>query len=212
MRCILPLLALAACAPPPARSPAPGSSGSPATSPGQPLPPSDAADAVALVPHLAPGDPVVVAIRFPPDRAAATVESLEVSLARPDGTTQRAAPRPAGSPASAVDLTAGGGLDLSLAGRYRISLSGLAGGRRFRTGELEIEVVADGRLPLAEIERRARLELARRRPGVTPAPDAVVSEEPGGDRTVRFHTRDAVHVVRLTPAGAVRGVETGPAP
>ena len=165
-----------------------------------------------LVPHLAPGDPVIVALRFAAELGAAPrIESLEVALARPDGTTQQS---PARSPAAApllVDVTAGGALDLSLAGRYRLSLSGRIDGRRFTASEIEIEVMADGRLPLAEIERRARRELERRQPGAVATSTEVV-EGPGGDRAVRFAAGASAVVVRLTPAGAILAVETGPPP
>ena len=172
-----------------------------------------AADIQARVAHLAPGDPVSVAIRFSPEVGAVTrIESLEVALARPDGTTLRApATPPSGGSAAFIDLTAGGGLDLSLAGRYRLALSGVADGRLFTSRAIEIEVMGDGRLPLAEIERRARRELERRRPGVVPD-SAVVIEGPGGDREVRFAAGAAGYLVRLSPAGAVLAVETGPPP
>ena len=176
------------------------------------MPPAASADIRPLVPHLAPGDPVIVAIRFAPELGAARrIESLEVALARPDGTTQRSAPGPGGGAADFVDVTAGGGLDLSLAGRYRLSLAGLVDGRRFTAGEIEIEVMGDGRLPLAEIARRARRELERRQPGVVAASTHVV-EGPGGERAVRFAAGATVVVVRLTPAGAILAVETGPPP
>ena len=172
------------------------------------------ADIQARVAHLAPGDPVSVAIRFAPEVGAVRrIESLEVALARPDGTTQRAPATPpsAGGSSTVIDLTAGGGLDLSLAGRYRLALSGVADGRPFASRSIEIEVMGDGRLPLAEIERRARRELERRRPGVIPD-SAVVIEGPGGDREVRFAAGAAAALVRLSPAGTVLAVETGPPP
>lgn len=165
-----------------------------------------------MVAHLAPGDPVTVAIRFSRKVGkVARIDPLEVSLARPDGTTQRARAAVSFTPASNVffELPAAGRLDLSLAGRYRLSLAGVAHGataHRFASREIEIEVMGDGRLPLAEIERRARGELARRLPGAVPD-SAVVFEAWAGDRAVRFSVGDAIHFVRLTPAGGIRGVD-----
>ena len=173
------------------------------------------ADITALVPHLAPGDPVILAIGFAPGAGlVAGSESLEVAIARPDGTTQRAsaAPRSLEPAGFIVDVATGGAF--SLAGRYRLSVAGVAHGgvpRHFTSREIEIEVMGDGRLPLAEIERRARVELARRK-RVTAGPAAVVTEDPAGDRAVRLGAGDTVYVVRLTPAGALRGVETTRSP
>ena len=169
----------------------------------------------AHVPHVAPGDPVTVAVWFAADAGrVGRDESLEVAIARPDGTTARArAPaRGLGAAGFVVDIAPGELFDL--AGRYRVSVAGVAHGdppRRFTSREIEIEVMGDGRLPLAEIERRARVELARRQ-RVTAGPEAVVTEGPGGDREVRFAAGDAVYVVRLSPAGTVLAVETGPPP
>jgi hypothetical protein len=211
MRSILPFLALAACSPPPAARTGTTSPAEPGAAREQPAA-TATAELRPLVSHLAPGDPVIVAIHFAPELGTALrVESLEVALARPDGTTQRSAPGSSGGAPDFVDLTAGGGLDLSLAGRYRLSLSGLVGGRRFTAGEIEIEVMGDGRLPLAEIARRARRELERRQPGLVAASSQVV-EGPGGERAVRFAAGATLVVVRLTPAGAVLGVETGAPP
>ncbi len=173
--------------------------------------------------HLAPGDPVVVTLQLAPEAGAvARMGSFEVVLARPDGTTQRARAiftlTPDRSRSAVVELSPilwSTSLDLSLAGRYQVSLAGVAEGsapRRFTSRAIEIEVMGDGRLPLREIERRARVELTRRHPAVTPAPAAVVTEDPGGDRAVRLRAAGALYVVRLSPAGAVRGVETEPAP
>ena len=133
-----------------------------------------------------------------------------MALARPDGTTSRARTAASGADPVLVELPAG--LDLSLAGRYRVSLAGVAHGRaarRFATGAIEIEVMGDGRLPLGEIERRARRALEGR--GLAPGP-AVVSEAAGGEREVRFAAGGAVHVVRVTPAGAVRTIESARSP
>lgn len=167
-----------------------------------------------LVPHLAPGDPVILVIRFSPEVGAVTrIDPLEVSLARPDGTTQRthaAVDVTTDRSATVVlDLAAAGRLDLALAGQYRLSLAGVAhgaGAHRFASREMELEVMGDGRLPLAEIERRARGELARRHPRAAPD-SAVVVEGPAGDRAVRFSVGGAIYFVRLTPAGAIRGVD-----
>jgi hypothetical protein len=66
--------------------------------------------------------------------------------------------------------------------------------------------MGDGRPPLAEIERRARGEIARRQHGVTL--DAVlVVEGPDGMRAVLFAAGEAARIVRVTPAGAIRGVD-----
>ncbi|HEY8145350.1 MAG TPA: hypothetical protein VIG06_21860 [Kofleriaceae bacterium] len=220
MRCILPFLALAACSTQPAaRRPA----AAPAVPPTPTAPAPLAAELRAHVSHLAPGDPVVVVIQLAPEAGAvARIGSFEVTLARPDGTTQRARAifsltpdRSLGAVVELANIAWDTALDFSLAGRYQLSLAGIAEGsapRRFTSRAIEIEVMGDGRLPLREIERRARLELARRHPGVPPAPAAVVTEEPVGDRAVRFRAADALYVVRLSPAGAVRGVETEPAP
>src|SRR6187401_2076167 len=140
MRRILPLLALAACSTPARTGPSGAGGGDRAAAGAAAQPPADrtapmAARLRALIPHLAPGDPVTLAIRFGGEIGTVTrIDPLEVVLARPDGTTQRA--RAAVSlPASSVfELPAAGRFDLALAGRYRFSLTGVAHGdsaRRF---------------------------------------------------------------------------------
>lgn len=136
-----------------------------------------------------------------------------MSLARPDGITERSRAvvdvTTDQSGTLVLELAAAGRFDLSRAGRYLLSLSGVAHGaaaHRFASREIELEVMGDGRLPLAEIERRARGELARRRPGAVPEA-AIVFESSAGDRAVRFSVGGTIHFVRLTPAGAIRGVD-----
>lgn len=137
------------------------------------------------------------------------IDPLEVALARPDGTTQRARTAVSLSSPMSFELAATGRFDLTLAGLYRLSLAGIAHGdraHRFVSREVELEVMGDGRLPLVEIERRARAELSRRHPGLTP--DALlVVEFPDGVRSVRFTAGTDVRFVRLNPAGAVLPVD-----
>jgi hypothetical protein len=216
MRRILPLLALAACTPPPATGPSRSGRGDGAAGAGEARedPPAPAtAELAALVPHLAPGDPVTLAIRFSREvGTVARIDPLDAVLARPDGTTQRARIAVSFTPGSDVYFTvpAAAGLDLALAGRYQLSLAGVAhgaGADRFVTREIELEVMGDGRLPLADIERRARRELARRYPGVTPD-NVRVFEGPDGMRAVLFAAGDALRFVRVTPGGEVLPADT----
>lgn len=174
-----------------------------------------ATDVWPAISHLAPGDPVTLALWFHGRVGTVTrLDPLEVSLDRPDGTKQRARAAVAvtGDRWARVilPLAAVGRFDFSLAGRYRLSLGGVAhgtGAHRFASRDIELEVMGDGRLPLAEIERRARRELDRRQPGAVPD-SVVVIEGPSGDRAVRFALGAMVHFVRLTPAGAIRGVDS----
>jgi len=183
-------------------TPAPGSAGG---AQGDPAPPA-AVNLCARVPHLAPGDPVTLELRFSHEVGTVTrIDPLEVALARPDGTTQRARTAISLPPSSIVELAATGRFDVTLAGLYHLSLTGVAHGdstRRFVTREVELEVMGDGRLPLVEIERRARAELSRRHPGFTP--DALlVAESADGARAILFANATSLRAMLVTPAGAI---------
>ncbi|HLU64698.1 MAG TPA: Hint domain-containing protein [Kofleriaceae bacterium] len=211
-----------------------------------------------LVTHLAPGDPVVLAVRLAPAPSAApagfrnlrAIDPLEVVVSGPGGaeTTLRAAltaDRPSWRAAPTLILTLGAtevteafgmrgawkGPALQLAGPGRRSIALRATLHPTEGAPVPVvsrpawvEVMDDGRLPLAEIRRRARADLDRRVPeiasgaqalasraGATESgfvPDVVVEDE-RGDRVVRFAVPQVfqfeLHTVTLSPAGAITG-------